>query len=247
MKYSEYYAGIASSFDDLRLDRAKEIGILTENVSRRLGRCSAAILDVGCGTGRYGSMLSRLGYRVFGIDASFEQLAHAQKGFPRACALCTELPFGNGTFAGLLAVMMIHQLSSRTRQMLWRAAHGILYRDGLVWIKTCSHDDLKNRPLGQYFPSALSINLSRYPDTPALEEELADAQFDVVEVTPTQSDDRIPTEQLLQSVEQRHNTTMALLPQDEFKEGLARLRRECDGRDYLLSHHHTIIVARSVG
>jgi 2-polyprenyl-3-methyl-5-hydroxy-6-metoxy-1,4-benzoquinol methylase len=68
---------------DLIIDRpvTRECGVMVEWLIARGVRPGAALLDAGCGTGRYSIELARRGYVVEGIDASPELIAEAH----RAC------------------------------------------------------------------------------------------------------------------------------------------------------------------
>jgi SAM-dependent methyltransferase len=54
----------------------KEVDFLTEELALKPG---AAILDVGCGTGRHSVELAKRGYKVTGIDLSAEMLKEARE------------------------------------------------------------------------------------------------------------------------------------------------------------------------
>jgi len=73
-----FYTDFAWAFD-LLIDRpvAKECRVIVTWLIERGVRPGAALLDAGCGTGRYSIELSRRGYIVQGIDASPELIAEA--------------------------------------------------------------------------------------------------------------------------------------------------------------------------
>ena len=75
-----FYTDFAWAFD-LLIDRpvAKECGVIVTWLIERGVRPGAALLDAGCGTGRYSIELSRRGYVVHGIDASPELIAEAKR------------------------------------------------------------------------------------------------------------------------------------------------------------------------
>jgi|RhiMetdeSRZDD1v2_1073273.scaffolds.fasta_scaffold383585_2 SAM-dependent methyltransferase len=75
-----FYTDFAWAFD-LLIDRpvAKECGVIATWLHQRGVRPGAALLDAGCGTGRYSIELSRRGYVVHGIDASPELIAEANR------------------------------------------------------------------------------------------------------------------------------------------------------------------------
>lgn len=90
-----FYTDFAWAFD-LVIDRpvAKECSAIVTWLIERGVRPGAALLDAGCGSGRYSIELSRRGYDVHGIDASPELLVEAR----RAAGTCpgpTSFSVGN--------------------------------------------------------------------------------------------------------------------------------------------------------
>lgn len=81
-----YYGSFAWAYDLLNDHRAGAgecasiVGWLTDH---RI-QAGAAILDAGCGTGRYAAQLAQQGYFVTGIDAAKELIAEAEKRKPGA-------------------------------------------------------------------------------------------------------------------------------------------------------------------
>lgn len=73
------------------------------------------ILDLGCGDGRHLIYLSRLGYRVFGLDRSFEGVRSSKKwlvnedyAYRLLSADMAHLPFSSLSFDAVIAVQVIH-------------------------------------------------------------------------------------------------------------------------------------------
>jgi ubiquinone/menaquinone biosynthesis C-methylase UbiE len=90
------------------------------------------VLDVGCGTGTLAIAAKRqvgASGTVYGVDASPEMLARAQKKAKRAGvevlfqnAIAEALPFPDGQFDAVLSTVMLHHLPQKSRL---RAAHEI--------------------------------------------------------------------------------------------------------------------------
>lgn len=79
--YGEYYRRVAPIFDTARLDGKIELSSTVAVIGRfvKQGEGSGAMLDIGCGTGRYCSILNEVGYDVLGVDISPDQLQYAPK------------------------------------------------------------------------------------------------------------------------------------------------------------------------
>jgi ubiquinone/menaquinone biosynthesis C-methylase UbiE len=95
------YDGSAQWYDE----RFRHYGDLTEVDSSAsllatvLGRGDGWCLDVGCGTGLHAAAIESTGRRVFGVDLSADQLAHAAHRIAvRVRTDATRLPFRDGTF-----------------------------------------------------------------------------------------------------------------------------------------------------
>lgn len=72
------------------------------------GSGTGLCLDVGCGTGRAFPIIASAGYRPVGIDVSGDQLAIAatRAAAPVVRGDATRLPFGDGSFAAVLAAFV---------------------------------------------------------------------------------------------------------------------------------------------
>ena len=242
--YKSYYDQIAPNFDCLRLDRTNEIETTLRIIRQFVEPKDGFVLDIGCGTGRYASPLSKSGYVVVGIDKSINQLRHAKNIPLTACASAENLPFGDNLFSACLVILVLHQLDRHARTALFREANRTLKGEGKVILKTCSHKDLSKRPFTSYFPSGLKINLTRYPDISELAEGMKSGGFHNVQVLHTYSEEILDKQDVLSSIRQKHNTTLALIPTLEFEEGCVEMERAFAKEDEIcVPHHHTIVIA----
>jgi len=76
--YEDLFANYADTYDRLEFTRGT-VGEVDFMVSELGENRQAAILDIGCGTGRHAIELARRGYRVTGIDLSEDQLNKARE------------------------------------------------------------------------------------------------------------------------------------------------------------------------
>jgi SAM-dependent methyltransferase len=243
-EYKDYYETIAPVFGQVRLDRAREIETTIAIIRRHVSPEEGYILDVGCGTGRYSVPLKEYGYTVVGIDKSISQLRYVPTSIPFVCASATALPFGNDIFAACLVVLVIHQVPTEDRTKLIEESWRVLKAKGKLIIKTCSFDDLRKRPFNSFFPSGLKINLKRYPDIPYIERQLKESGFSNVDVIPTYTEELFEKNELLSSIKHKHNTTLNLIPAEEFNKGYDEIEMFYADQDQIrLPHYHTMIIA----
>jgi ubiquinone/menaquinone biosynthesis C-methylase UbiE len=242
-----YYGDHAATYDALRLDGDPELE-LTAAVFRAHRKPPALVVDVGCGTARYGARLAAHGYEVTGVDSNPEQLRHAKGVDNLVCASSTQMPFEDEAFDGGIAILMIHQLDEVERVLSLREFFRVLRPNGVFVVKTCSDDDLRARWVENFFPSALRLNLERYPNLDDLRNEIAQTGFEVRSVVTTETLPWIPTERLLASVRDKHNTTLAAVPAAEFADGLARLAQHLSSHDrVVVPQVHTHVVFQKPG
>lgn len=243
--YQEFYRRTAHLVDSIRLDRDKEINLTIDVISEHYPEHGGLLLDVGCGTGRYASPLAQRGYQAVGIDISEEQLWFAMHRLPVQCVSATSLPFRKESFSCVLMSLILHQLAAPEQQQAIQEAWRVLSSSGILVVKTCSHDDLRRRPFGEFFPSSLKINLARYPPITDIKHLMVRTDFRVESIIPTHTTEVLGSEEIGQATRAKHNTTLALLPPDEFESGCTRLEQSLAGRsEFTMMHHHTTLVGR---
>ena len=71
-----------------------------------LGQGVGVTLEIGCGTGTHAARIRGLGWSPLGIDVSTGMLRHAHARLPIAQAEGECLPFGDASFASVVAVMI---------------------------------------------------------------------------------------------------------------------------------------------
>ena len=101
-----------------------------------------AVLDVGCGTGTLAILAKQQvgpNGEVFGIDASPEMIARAQKKARRAAvdlpftsAFAQSLPYPDGRFNVVLTTVMLHHLPKKARAELAAEIRRVLRPGGRV-------------------------------------------------------------------------------------------------------------------
>lgn len=245
--YRKYYGDLARDYDALRIDRETEIALACDVLDGYVAE-RASVLDVGCGTGRYGAVLAGRGHVVTGLDISADQLDHAHGLDSKVCASSTAMPFSDRSFDACMAIMFLQQLDGDERRRTFAECHRVLRSDGWLLVKTASHDDLRRRPFGDLFPSMLDLNLRRYPDTSSLTAEMLDAGFEIKGVQSTHTTDVFAADEFIAAARGRHNTTLAMLPATELDAGCQALERALASEATVtVDHWHTLLVARRAG
>src|SRR5919201_2155654 len=87
-----------------------------------------ATLDVGCGEGRVGAELQRLGYKVIGVDSSPRMVEFARERHEAIVADAAALPFDDGAFDLVIAYMSLMNLDDMEGGV--REAARVLERGG---------------------------------------------------------------------------------------------------------------------
>ena len=169
--YNNYYTAISSQYNRIRLDAEEDfnntISIIINSIID-----NAMILDIGCGTGKYGERLQSLNYTVKGIDKAESQVKEARKIIDARIGSSDKLPFADASFDVCLMIMMLHQLNPLSRKKSFEEIHRVLKPKGKLIIKTASHEDIKHRFSSIYFPSAYEEDIKRYPSIETIQSEL---------------------------------------------------------------------------
>lgn len=184
------------------------------------------MLDVGCGTGRVAAALTDRGARVWGVDPSGEMLAQARLAAPGATfkqARAEALPFKASWFERAVLRTAVH-LVDRTRALPELAR--ILAPGGRLAIATFAPERFGNDWLSALFPAVPEIDRRRFPASETLVSELETAGFDGVRTVGLRQHGRLSREEALERIRGRYISTLQLLDEDAFADGLARAESE---------------------
>ena len=202
-----------------------------------IGADRPAALEVGCGTGHWLASVADEVASLVGLDPSSEMLARASRAAPAAKLVrgCAEaLPYRDRTFDRIFCVNALHHFADRTR--FFSEAHRVLKRGGgLLTIGKDPHAELDAWWVYDYFPGTRDIDRRRFARVRTLRGELAHAGFTWAESFEAEHVDvLIPAAEAFQSgiIDPAHSSQLALLTEDEMRQGVERLRaadREADG------------------
>jgi ubiquinone/menaquinone biosynthesis C-methylase UbiE len=183
------------------------------------------VLEVGCGTGNYISAIqSARGSVCFGVDPSEGMLSRARKHSDNVTWLtgrAESLPVGDSSVDCVFSVDVIHHVSDRRRY--FEEAFRALQAGGIICTATDSERILRNRPLAQYFPETVAVELKRYPAIDELRVLMQNAGFTEV------SDCVVEQESLLTDFEAyRHKafSSLHLISDAAFARGIAKMEQD---------------------
>jgi ubiquinone/menaquinone biosynthesis C-methylase UbiE len=231
---------VAARYDELR-PQDEAWWALFELLVREGDLVGRRVLDVGCGTGRWSAALAERGSRVWGIDVSPEMVELArQRGVNAKRAGAEALPFKEGWFERALLVLVVHVLD---RPRAFAELHRVLAPEGRLVIGTFDHAQFDDYYLNTFFPSLAEIDRARFPTRDALEAELASAGFDA-RTMPVHQRASWGRDRVLERIRGGFISTLQLLSDAEFAEGLARAERELP--EHVESEQHLLAVVADV-
>jgi SAM-dependent methyltransferase len=228
-KIAEYYDKLRPILDDVWLSKIIEYGRINTN---------CAVLDIGCGTGRFPLAISTMkNSMVYALEPSLEMLKQAvAKDEARDIHWIQgdgqKLPFQNSSFDCVYMTLVIHHIEDK--EMILREIHRTLKKDGNCVILTNSHSRIKKHVL-RYFPGVLSIDLRRFPSIPSLKRIIKTVGFTEVHHHILLHDrGYISTDEYLERVRNKYISTLTLLSEDKFQKGFRifqeRVRRKYGNR-----------------
>lgn len=186
------------------------------------------VLELGCGTGRLAAALAeRAVARVWAVEPSAEMAAAARAaGVTVKEAGAERLPFKDAWFERVVARMVVHLLD---RPRAFAEARRVLVPGGRLAVASMDPEWFAEHWLDPWFPSVTRIDVERFPSTERLETELAEAGFDP-QVDRLVQEVSMSREEALAKMRGRAFSTFELIPEDEYREGLARAEADVPQR-----------------
>ncbi|HET9325026.1 MAG TPA: methyltransferase domain-containing protein [Gaiellaceae bacterium] len=234
------YGAAAARYDELRPQDAAwwELFDVLAREGDLVGR---RVLDVGCGTGRWAAALAERGSRVWAIDPSPEMVEQARRRGVRAkVAQAESLPFKEGWFERALLVLVVHVLD---RPRVFGELRRVLADEGRVAIATFDRRHFDDYYLNPYFPSLADIDRARFPTSEDLIAELEATGFQarVHDVELVSAYDR---QTALERIRGRFISTLRMIGEAEFAEGVARAERDLPDRVEARQHMLAMVAVR---
>ena len=201
---------------DIWLSKIIEYGRINSN---------CAVLDVGCGTGRFPLGISTLKNCVFyALEPSIEMLKQAvakekSKNILWIRGDGQRLPFRDNSFDCIYMTLVIHHIEDK--EMALREMYRVLKRGRSCVVMTNSHYRMKKHVLSRYFPGVTPLDLKRFPSVPSLKKTMIDIGFrDVRNHIVQHAEGYISTDEYLEKVRNKYISTLTLLSQEAFQRGL---------------------------
>ena len=230
-----------------------------ENVAHVLGLVraelrvpeGAALLDLGCGTGRLSIPLATgLGCTVVGSDRSRGMLdvATGKEGSGRVGWVqhdAASLPFRALCFDVVFLSHLLHHVDSPPRVM--SECLRVLRAGGALIDRYASFDDVKGNPEHRFFPSANRLDAARVPAVDEVERWLRDAGFEEISSVKWSQRTYETGPDRLRAVALRSISVLTLVPDEEFRAGLAALEAHVrsHAQDEWVTHDRlTVTIAR---
>jgi SAM-dependent methyltransferase len=230
------FAALAGGYDELR-PAGESWRQLAAAELAELGP-AARLLDVGCGTGRFAVFAAeRLGARVWGVDPSSEMLDQARRRGGRGVgwkqAPAEHLPFKDGWFDAVHAHLVMHLVDDAGAALSEMAR--VLCPVGRLVVVSFRREHFDRFHLNPYFPTLAGIDRARFPDPAALSSAIGAAGFHDVAECCLHQQVALEPEAVLERVRGRYISTLHLLDEREYRDGLARLERDLAGREQPLT------------
>lgn len=201
---------------------------------------NSTVLDFGCGTGNYTWAIKKVSNaNIFGVEPSDGMREKAQeKGmdieFKRGDH--TSIPFDNGFFDLIYMTDVIHHIPDLNS--MFGEFHRTLKPNGKICILTESHNQIETRFWSDYFPATVTAEKERYPDIPDIISAANKCGLFAVETVNTDCK-RILTisPDFVSLVENKGYSMFRLINDEEFSDGLNRLKKDCKNKVEINSSH----------
>ena len=183
------------------------------------------VLEVGCGTGLHLKALTeRISCKGWGIDPSQEMIRYAvdSDDIHFFEGVAEELPFEVSFFDLAFSVNVIHHI--KNTQDYFREALRVLKPHGLICTATDSEKIIRNRkPLAQYWPGTVDVDLGRYPKIELLRQQMTEAGFVDIEEHETYRTFEVAD---VVAYREKAFSSLHLISEEEFLTGLQRLETD---------------------
>jgi 2-amino-4-hydroxy-6-hydroxymethyldihydropteridine diphosphokinase len=239
--------GAGGDYAELRPFSAFDKAVLDVAVNALGSLDEKQVLDVGCGTGRFTRELAARGARVTGVDRSEIMLNAA-----RATA------YGGGGHAPEYvrddanvalpgqhhdAITSFYALQYLDVAAFGKRAFASLAPGGMLVLASFPHRHFAESEFARFFPSMVAFDLARFPSLQRLEAALTAVGYALVSATMlvVEIDERAET--VIGKVERKYLSSFHLLSDDEFRTGLAGMRKAWPQGSMVRRTAHAMVVS----
>jgi ubiquinone/menaquinone biosynthesis C-methylase UbiE len=187
----------------------------------------SAILDLGCGTGRYsGALAEHFHARVVAVDPSEKMLAEARTkaagevAYMRACA--ESLPLSQGSVDMVFVSMVFHHFDDPVRAA--HECHRVLRPGAAVCLRAATTEQIDRYAYVPFFPESRDILRRSLNPRRFIESTFASAGFQRCEYELVWSEAGANWSYYAERIARRADSILVRLPDSEFQRGLQALR-----------------------
>lgn len=231
MDYNSFYATASKHYNFSRLDEGDVFDYTLHYICNQLENKNLSILDVGCGTGEYGFSLKQKGYKVVGIDKSYEQVKVASRRIPAFQGDILSLEQKSNSFDVVLLIMMIHQLDINELNNAFQEITRVLKPNGIVIIKTCFEEEIRDRFTSRYFPSCFDIDMKRFPSLENI--VAATPKLKIIANDKVSIQFKIKKELLIEKFRLRGASNIGMISEHELQQGIKQIIRDYESSDII--------------
>ena len=191
-------------------------------------RGQPVLLDLGSGVGPWSELMATaFEATVWGVEPSQRMRAVAEREHPHprvtyVAGSGERIPVPDGACGAALLSYVVHHLSDR--DACARELRRVLKPGGVAVVRGAFRESLPDVPFFEWFPTARAIDEARMPGRGEVTAMFASNGFELVADEVVRQETSPSLRVYYERLKLRAISTLELLPDHEFDEGLARLR-----------------------
>lgn len=235
------YNKISRTYDDVRDADAELIDQFCKVVEIKH---DTRILDIGCGTGNYTSVLQKItGASVFGIDPSegmLEKAAKKNSAIIFSLGDAASIPHPDHFFDFVYMTDVIHHVPDLDQ--MFKEIGRVIKKGGFICVVTQSHDQIDARPISFFFPGTAIADEARYPVINAIHQAAIRNEFTPLRVD-TIDDGKVEIgNEYLKLIENKGYSMLYLISDEEYFHGLQNLKQALSNGSFVMTAGGTSLV-----
>lgn len=188
------------------------------------------ILDFGCGTGNYlNEIQEKFLSNCFGVEPSKEMRNIAIKKNQYICVKKGDhrnIPFNSNFFDFIFMIDVIHHIPDLNQ--MFNELSRTLKNNKMLCIVTESYKQIENRFYNKYFPSLIKNEKKRYPDIDLIIDFANKSLLKLTELQKIKNPKSTTiSKSFIRLVEEKGYSMFRQLDENEYNEGLNKLKKEC--------------------